>query len=110
NGRGVKVFTHNEEETQRVELAYVDKTYNLLGDEYYSGAETGYTAYARTQFGNSTGRMYSGSVLYDRAPTENTESAIMMNHYQFQTERFRAGFDVGGGITREFHQPVEGYK
>jgi hypothetical protein len=110
NGRGVKVFTHNEEETQRVELAYIDKTYNLLGDEYYSGAETGYTAYARTQFGNSAGRMYSGSVLYDRAPTENTESAIIMNHYQFQTERFRAGFDVGGGITREFHQPVEGYK
>lgn len=110
NGRGVKVYTHNDEETNRVELAYVDKTYNLLGDEYYSGTETGYTAYAKTQFGNSSGNMYSGSILYDRAPTENSESSILMNHYQYQTEDFRFGFDLGGGITRAYHNPADGYK
>lgn len=103
NGRGIKVYAKNEEETKRVELAIVDKKYNLLGDQYSNAIDNGYTAYATSLFRNSKGALYTSSLLYDRSPHEGSESMILMNHIQYQLKNnVQIGFDLGGGMTRLF--------
>jgi hypothetical protein len=111
NGRGIKVYAKNEEETKRVELAIVDKKYNLLGDQYSSAVDNGYTAYAKTLFRNHTGALYTSNLLYDRSPNEGSENLILMNQLQFQLKNnAQIGFDLGGGMTRLFDDPSSAYK
>jgi hypothetical protein len=111
NGRGIKVYAKNEEETKRVELAIVDKKYNLLGDQYANAIDNGYTAYATSLFRNDKGGLYTSSLLYDRSPYEGSESMIAMNHVQYQLKNnVQIGVDLGGGMTRLFNDPSSSYK
>lgn len=100
NGRGVKVYVNNEESSQ-LELAIVDKSYNLLGNEYKLNGGNGYTSYAKAYFKNEYDRQYSGSVLYDRLPLDNSENIILANQYQLiLKKRWALTFNLGGGLTK----------
>ncbi len=111
NGRGVKVYAKNEEETKRVELGIVDKKHNLLGDQYSIAIDNGYTAFGKSFFRNPKGGLYISSLLYDRSPYEGSESMILMNHVQYQLKnKAQLGFDLGGGMTRLVDDPSSSYK
>lgn len=111
NGRGVKVYVSNEEQSKFIEIGIVDKSYNLLGDEYKMPGGNGYTAYARTAFNNQVNKQYSGSVLYDRTPYNHSESVILMNDYQYKVnDNLQLGFELGGGLTRAFNTPTSALK
>lgn len=101
NGRGVKAYLENEQSTQRVEVGWVDKTYNLLGNQYAAKNGYGYTTYAMTQLATKNEGEYSANLIYDRDPLTNSENIIAMNDYSFLLkENIRLGFDLGGGLTR----------
>lgn len=101
NGRGVKVYAGDMENNKGVEVGIVDKSYNLLGDEYKLAGGNGYTAYAKTYLNNQSNQQYAGSILYDRTPYSNSESLIQMNEYQYKLkENIQLGFELGGGMTR----------
>lgn len=101
NGRGIKVYLGNEENSKMIEAGIVDKTYNLLGDEYKLTGGNGYTMYAKTSFNNQTNQQYSASILYDRTPYNNSENVILMNEYQYKLKNdFQVGFEFGGGLAR----------
>lgn len=111
NGRGIKVYTKNEEESRGVELAIVDKQYNLLGDQYFSDVDQGYTTYATANFKGKKGGFYRGNLVYDRSGYEGSENIIFMNRYQHQAEnKLMIGFDLGGGLTRAYDDPTSTYK
>ena len=101
NGRGVKTYFGDEKTGKYFEVGWADKTYNLLGDEYSSESNKGYTAYAKTILSTRREGEYEGSVLYDQTPYENSESVIAMNEYNFEVMKdVRVGFELGGGVTR----------
>ena len=101
NGRGVKTYIENEEKSKSFEVGWVDKTYNLLGDEFKYEGGTGYTGYAKTMLSTIKEGIYSGSVLYDQTPYDNSESVIVMNEYNFLLMKdVTVGFELGGGLTR----------
>lgn len=107
NGRGVKLYAENEAETNRFEVALVDKSNNLLGYGYKTPATSGYTAYAKTMLSDGAGGGYIGSVMYDRAPIDKAENMIIMNNYKVQlNQKLRIGFDLGGGLTRVLDAPT----
>src|SRR5690606_32392957 len=81
NGRGVKVYANNEDGSQ-LELAIVDKSYNLLGNQYKLNGGNGYTSYAKAYLKNNNDRQYSTSLIYDRSPLDNSENIILTNQYQ----------------------------
>ncbi len=111
NGRGVKIYTKNEDESKGLELGYVDKQYNLLGDQYSGNVDKGYTAFAETYFKGEKGGSYRGSLLYDRSGFEGSENMIFMNRYQRQVrDNVMVGFDLGGGLSRAFIDPTSVYK
>lgn len=101
NGRGVKTYFGDEKAGKYFEVGWADKTYNLLGDEYSSESNKGYTAYAKTILSTRREGEYEASVLYDQTPYENAESMVMMNEYNFDVMKdVRVGFELGGGVTR----------
>lgn len=111
NGRGVKVYAKNEEESKGLELAIVDKQYNLLGDQYLGNLDKGYTAYATTYLKSEKGGSYRGNLVYDRSGYEGSENMIFMNRYQRQMQdNVTMSFDVGGGLTRAYDDPAAAYK
>ena len=101
NGRGVKTYIENEAKSKSLEVGWVDKTYNLLGDDFKYEGGTGYTAYAKTLLSTMKEGQYSASVLYDQTPYENSESVIAMNELNFLLMKdVTVGFELGGGLTR----------
>ena len=101
NGRGVKTYFGDEKTGKYFEVGWADKTYNLLGDEYSSQSNKGYTAYAKTILNTRREGEYEASVLYDQTPYENAESVVMMNEYNFEVMKdVRVGFELGGGVTK----------
>ena len=119
NGRGIKTYIENETKSKSLEVGWVDKSYNLLGDEFRYDAGTGYTVYAKTMLQTIKEGEYTGSVLYDQTPYDNSESVIVMNEFNYKmTEHVTMGFELGGGLTRLLrsdNSPVEpsvalGYK
>ena len=101
NGRGIKTYLQNAEKTKLLEVGWVDKSYNLLGDEFRYADGSGYTAYAKTELKSEKDREYTANILYDRAPQSNSENIIAMNAYNFLLMKdVSLGFDLGGGLTR----------
>lgn len=101
NGRGVKTYIENQEKTKLLEVGWVDKTYNLLGDEFKYEGGNGYTAYAKTILKTKNEGEYTANVLYDRATQSNSENIIAMNAYNFLLKKdVTLGFDLGAGLTR----------
>lgn len=111
NGRGVKVYAGDIENNKLIEVGVVDKSYNLLGDEYKLVGGNGYTAYAKTYLNNQSNQQYAGSILYDRTPYSNSESLIQMNEYQYRLkDNIQLGFELGGGLTRILNNPSSSFK
>ncbi|MDD2475682.1 MAG: carboxypeptidase-like regulatory domain-containing protein [Dysgonamonadaceae bacterium] len=101
NGRGVKTYIENEAKSKLFEVGWVDKSYNLLGNQYKSENGTGYTIYAKTELNTVKEGRYAGSVLYDQTPYDNSENVIVMNELNFQMAKdITVGFELGGGLTR----------
>ena len=101
NGRGAKTYIENELKSKSLEVGWVDKSYNLLGDEFKYEGGTGYTAYAKTVLSTRKEGQYSGSVLYDQTPYDNSENVIVMNEFNFKMMKdVTVGFELGGGLTR----------
>lgn len=101
NGRGIKTYVENAEKTKLVEVGWVDKTYNLLGDQFTYEGGNGYTAYAKTTLKSEKDNEYTANILYDRATQSNSENIIAMNAYNFLLMKdVSLGFDLGGGLTR----------
>lgn len=102
NGRGVKLYHRNENETQSIEIGIADKSYNLLGSQGQLVGDRGYTVFANAYFNNHANKKkYQGSVIYDRSDLHTTESLILMNDYAFQFKNeLAAAVQVGGGLTR----------
>ena len=101
NGRGVKTYIENEAKSKSFEVGVVDKSYNLLGDQYRNNDGTGYTAYVKTVLSTTREGEYSGSILYDRTPYDNSENVIVMNEINYLLMKdVTIGFELGGGLTR----------
>ena len=111
NGRGVKVYVGDKEGSKLIEVGIVDKSYNLLGNQYQLAGGNGYTAYGKTYFSNQKNQQYSGSFLYDRTPYSNSESLIQMNEYQYRIkENIQLSFELGGGLTRTLNSEFSSFK
>ena len=101
NGRGVKTYFEDETKNKLFEVGWVDKNYNLLGNQYRFENGTGYTVYAKTELSTIREGRYTGSVLYDQTPYDNSENVIVMNEFNFQIAKdITVGFELGGGLTR----------
>lgn len=101
NGRGLKTYIENEEKTKLLEVGWVDKTYNLLGDEFKTKGGNGYTVFAKTILKTKKEGEYTANILYDRASQSNSENIIAMNAYNFLLKKdVTLGFDLGAGFTR----------
>lgn len=103
NGRGVKVYHRNEDETQSFEIGFADKSYNLLGNRNRIGGDNdGYTAFSRIYLHDpNSKKRYTGSLIYDRSDLEQSENFILMNDYAFPVSKdLSASVELGGGLTR----------
>lgn len=111
NGRGVKTYVENAEKTQLLEVGWVDKTYNLLGDEFRYEGGNGYTAYVKTMLNTRKEGEYTANILYDRSTQSNSENIIAMNAYSFLLMKdVTVGFDFGAGLTRLLTGDREAFK
>ncbi len=106
NGRGVKTYVENQEKTQLLEVGWVDKSYNLLGDEFTYESGNGYTAFAKTTLHTQKEGEYMANIVYDRSTQSNSENIIAMNTYNFLLMKdVSLGFDLGAGLTRLLRAP-----
>ncbi len=105
-GRGGKVYYSDTARARRIEAGILDKSYNLLGDEYRPSGISGMTGFIKTQLGRgSSGRSrYTGLAVFDRDPYENSESLLFMNSLDVirkaEKDNVRLSFDFGPAISR----------
>lgn len=108
NGRGVKAYFADSVRAERFEVGVLDKSYNLLGNEFGAGMGSGFAAYAKTQLGHGVPekRRYTGTAIFDRDPTENSESILYSSTFDFirqkYSDRIQLIGEFGSGITRKW--------
>lgn len=97
NGRGVKVYSRNDDDHHRFEASMVQKSYNLLGDNL----DYGYSAYVKTNLKDSSGREYSNTLIFDYAPLEQSRSLLSSNSVSlFNKRNLLMSVNLGGGLSQ----------
>lgn len=97
NGRGVKFYSRADEDTHGFEAAMVQKSYNLLGDNF----NYGYSAYAKTNLKDTSGNQYNSTLIFDYAPLEQTRSLLSANSISlFNKRNFVMSVNVGAGASQ----------
>ena len=75
NGRGVKIYTKNEESKEGLEFGAVEKSFNLIG----SKLNYGYAAYGKLNAGNGGAGSLSSNMIFDYSPLDETRSLLTAN-------------------------------
>jgi hypothetical protein len=97
NGRGVKVYSRSDEDTHGFEAAMVQKSYNLLGDNF----DYGYAAYIKTNHKDTSGRQYNSTLIFDYAPLEQSRSLLSANSLSlFNKRNLLMSVNFGAGASQ----------
>ncbi len=108
NGRGVKAYLSDSVRAERFEAGVLDKSFNLLGNAFDQGMGNGFAAYAKTQLGHGVAdrKRYTGTAVFDRDPSENSENILFTNTFDFiaqkHADRLQLVGEFGSGITRKW--------
>jgi hypothetical protein len=81
-GRGLKAYIRDTLRNQRFESGIIERSFNLLGDEYQPPGGAGMAAYVKADFGKTgpnAGNRFTTSLLFDRDVRDNSESLLMAN-------------------------------
>ncbi|UKT62970.1 hypothetical protein [Pedobacter mucosus] len=104
NGRGIKLYTTKEEDQHGLEAAVVQKSYNLLGDNF----NYGYSAYVKTSFKDSSRHQYNSSLIFDYAPFEQSRSILSSNSVSlFNKTALVMSVNLGGGLSQSLINPTD---
>lgn len=102
NGRGVKIYTRADEDRHGVEAAFVQKSYNLLGDNL----NYGYSAYLKAIVKDTSGHELSSSFIFDYAPLEQSRSILSANTVSLLNKRnLVMSVNIGGGLSQDLLNP-----
>lgn len=97
NGRGVKVYSRNDDDNHQFEAAMVQKSYNLLGDNF----DYGYSAYVRTNLKDTSGHQYNNTLIFDYAPLDQSRSLLSSNSVSlFNKQHLLMAVNLGAGLSQ----------
>lgn len=104
NGRGIKLYTLKEDDQHELEAAVVQKSYNLLGDNF----NYGYSAYLKTNLKDSSGHQYNSSLIFDYTPFEQSRSLLYSNSVSlFNKKALVMSVNLGGGLSQSLINPAD---
>jgi len=102
NGRGAKIYTRADEDFHGLEAAFVQKSYNLVGDNL----SYGYSAYVKTNLKDTSGRELNSSLIFDYAPLEQSRSILSANTVSLLNKRsLLMSVNIGGGFSQDLMNP-----
>lgn len=96
SGRGVKVYTANDERTKELQLGFMDKSYNLISSSPWS--TQGIAGFAKNKFTLSEKTELYSSFIFDRS--YGIDSYLLMNNLVWTANsNWKYDFRFGQGLT-----------
>ncbi|RZK15813.1 MAG: hypothetical protein EOO86_15800, partial [Pedobacter sp.] len=97
NGRGIKVYSKKEDDIHLMEFGAVQRTFNLLGDNF----NYGYTAYAKLNSPTLNPGSMNSSIIFDYSPIDQTRSILSSNTVSLLNRKYLSvNFMAGGGLSQ----------
>lgn len=104
NGRGIKVYSKKEDDIHGVEFGAVQRSFNLLGDNF----NYGYAAYAKLNSSSLQPGAMNSSIIFDYSPFDQARSILTSNTVSvFNRKNLSLNVMAGGGLSQNLLNPED---
>jgi len=111
NGRGIKVYAVDSLKENGLTLGILDKSYNLLGDNFglpYSSPGISIYAQGFLGDGNPEKRIYKGLLYYDYSNYDRTESLLYHNSFGLIKQKYAKTLQIQPEFGIGLMRPLDG--